>query len=125
MTQTYDPFEEPMASCEGPESGESEPDSDSDADYETSFPSLDNHPELFTEIVEQSWLEFHTNRTHKGCEELKFTMTWEEGGLGDNSDVFSSKITKGDQIWALPTSRVWKDCFISSNFLLMYILIKD
>jgi hypothetical protein len=95
-------------------SSDSDSDSDSDADSYISFPSLDDHPELFTE--EKSWVEFHTNKTQKYSEEQEIEKPWEKGWLGDKSDILHSKITKGDQILALEESRVWNNYFSRDDF---------
>jgi hypothetical protein len=99
-SQRYECLEEPMASSGASTPIESETDSDSDSDSASdadsdadsyiSFPSLDDHPELFDE--EKSWVEFHTYKAHKRSKEPEIEKTW-GGVLGDNSDIHCSIIT--------------------------------
>jgi hypothetical protein len=110
-SRRYERLEKPMASSEAFESIESDKYSDSNSDCDSdsnsdgdgdgdpsiSFPSLDDHPELFSEV--RPWVDFHT--THNRCEEL-----WDKGRLGDNPDILYNKITEVDQIRSLGESRV-------------------
>jgi hypothetical protein len=85
----------------------SDSDSEGDAGSYTSFPSFDNHPELFTEG--RSWVDFHTN--HDYSREAGIEETREKGRLGNNSDILRNRLTEVDQIWKLEESRVWNSCF--------------
>jgi hypothetical protein len=111
----YECLEKPMASFEvsepiGSDQASvhiSDSDSDGDVGSYTSFLSLDNHPELFTEG--KSWVDFHTN--HDCSRESGIEETWEKGRLRNNSDILRNKLTEVDQIWKLEESRVWNNYF--------------